>query len=353
MASPAEMLLHKEVAGWTVVEEMGSYSGATGGNFSTGYIVEKDGTRAFLKAMDLSRAFLDGLPAMQRDIDQYLFEQNVLTFCKDNRLSGVIRLFEAGHMDEGDKPSLNDRIYYFIFELADGDIRREMTVGGMKSDSWKLRVLHKSSIALVQLHGADIAHQDLKPSNVLSFRAQNNFKLGDLGRCSSKKFSAPTDVFAFPGDRSYAPPEYHYKYVPTTYTDQRLGSDAYLLGSLISFLFSNGIGALAATFNHLPHNYWHNQWQGTYEDAIPFLEQAHTQATILLKTQLPEIIREELGEAYFNLCHPNPQRRGHPQARRQSGRPVGIDRYRSVFDLMLNKVRIQEKLKTAKGSANA
>lgn len=353
MATPAEMLLHKIIAGWTVVEELGTYPGATGGHFSTGYIVEKNGQRAFLKAMDLSRAFALGLPAMQNEINQYLFEKNLLTFCKDKRLSGVIRLFEAGEVDLSGTGIMNDRIYYFIFELADGDIRREMTVGGLKDDAWKLLVLHRSAVALFQLHGAEIAHQDLKPSNVLSFKAQDNFKIGDLGRCASKKFAAPTDVFDFPGDRSYAPPEYHYKYVPPSYTDQRLGSDAYLLGSLISFLFAKGIGALNATLINLPDAYWHNNWNGSYLDALPFILKAHTEATLVLKQQLPEVVREELGDAYFNLCHPDPELRGHPAARRQTGRPIGIDRYRTSFDLMLKKVRLAAKTDAQRKLAHA
>ncbi|GAC1569763.1 MAG: hypothetical protein NVS3B3_24140 [Aquirhabdus sp.] len=213
-------------------------------------------------------------------------------------------------------------------------------------------MLHQSAVALVQLHGAEIAHQDLKPSNVLSFKENESFKVGDLGRSSSKKLRAPTDALPYPGDRSYAPPEYHYNDVPGTYIDQRLGSDAYLLGSLISFLFANGVGALIATFQHLPPEYLHDQWQGTYQDALPYLEKAHTEATLELKRTLPADLAEELGDAYFNLCHPNPIRRGHPIARRQSGRPIGLDRYRSSFDRMMHKVRLAEKI-AAKGPKNA
>lgn len=352
VSSPAEMLLNKEINGWKVVSEMGSYQGQSGGNFSSGYIVEKDGGRAFLKAMDLERAFIRGAVAIQREISQYLFERQVLDFCGDKRLSGVIRLYDAGEIDIQNTGNPANIIYFLIFELADGDIRRELTVGGFKSNSWRLRVLHQSAVALVQLHNAEIAHQDLKPSNVLSFEADKRFKVGDLGRCTSNKFKAPTDVFDFPGDRSYAPPEYHYNAVPVLHMDKRLGSDAYLLGSLISFLFSN-VGALIATLQKLPDEYRPDAWRGDYVDALPYLEKSHTEATLALKKLLPPDISEELASAYFNLSHPNPLLRGHPDARRQTGRPLGLDRYRSLFDRLTHKVNLQERIEEKKKASNA
>ena len=348
MSSPAEMLLKKTIAGWTVTKEMGTYPGMTGGTFSSGYIVEKEGQKAFLKAMDLQRAFPKGARAVQSVINQYIFEKDILDFCKDKRLTGIIHLYEAGEYDVGSTGNPANIIYYLIFELADGDLRKELTMGGFKDTHWRMRVLHQSSVALVQLHGAEIAHQDLKPSNVLAFTKHERFKLADLGRCTSKSFSAPTDAMDYPGDPAYAPPEYHYNEVPRLHVDQRLGSDAYLLGSLISFLFADGAGALISTLKHLPEEYWPEKWEGTYGDVLPFLEKAHTEASIELRKLFPNQIRDELGEAYFNLCHPDPLVRGHPSARKQVGRPLGLDRYRSAFDRMSYKMRIAAKTESGK-----
>lgn len=344
MATAAEMLLNTVIDGWTVSKEIGTFQGMTGGNFSTGYVVEKDGKKAFLKAMDLHRAFNKGLDAIKETVDQHLFETNILSYCKDHRLTGVVRLYEHGEYNPTSSSNPLDKIYYLIFELADGDIRKEITVGGEKDHTWKMRVLHQSAVAIVQLHGIQIAHQDLKPSNVLSFNQDNRFKIGDLGRSNCTKFVAPTDKYNYPGDLSYAPPEYQFKDVPTSYVDKRLGSDAYLLGSLISFLFAGGTGALLATFHHLPETYWPGNWTGTYQDALPYLEKAHTEATLELKKYLPTAIAEELATAYFHLCHPDPTLRGHPDARRQSGKQIGIDRYSSIFDRLMHKVQLSEKI---------
>lgn len=343
MPSPAEMLLHKKVAGWKVVSELGTYPGMTGGTFSTGYIVEKDGRRAFMKAMDLQRAFIRGVKAVQSLINQYVFEKEILDFCRDKRLTGIVKLYEAGQYDAGSSGSPADIIYYLIFELADGDIRRELTTSGFKDNYWKLSVLHQSATALVQLHSVEIAHQDLKPSNILSFERHRKFKLADLGRCNSKRIIAPTDGADIPGDPSYSPPEYQYGARPVSYIDQRLGNDAYLLGNLIAFLFADGAGALVATLSFLPNEYWPDQWEGDFADALPFLITAHTQASISLKKRFPQEIREELADAYFYLCHPNPALRGHPVARRQVGRPLGLDRYRSIFDRLRHKIRISDR----------
>jgi serine/threonine protein kinase len=338
------MLLHKNIAGWNVVSELGTYPGMTGGTFSTGYVVEKSGRKAFMKAMDLQRAFLKGVKSVQALINQYVFEKEVLDFCRDRRLSGIVNLYDSGQHDSAGDGNPANIIYYLIFELADGDIRRELTASGFKDNFWKLSVLHQSANALVQLHSIDIAHQDIKPSNILSFEQNNKFKLADLGRCNSKKIVAPTDEASIPGDPSYSPPEYQYGASPVSYIDKRLGNDAYLLGSLIAFLFADGAGALIATLSYLPNDIWPGQWEGEFVDALPFLITAHTQATIALKKKFPNEIRDELAEAYFYLCHPDPALRGHPNARRQTGRPLGVDRYRSIFDRLRQKIRIHDRI---------
>ena len=349
MATAAEMLQGKVINGWTVIGQLGTYPGMSGGNFSTGYQVTKEGKTAFMKAMDIQNAFIKGISEMGEAIDQYLFERDVLKFCSDARLSGIITLIESGQFDQSPQPNPLTTIYYLIFEWADGDIRRAIATGGDKSTSWKLRVLHKSAVALVQLHGNDIAHQDLKPSNVLEFNARADFKLGDLGRCRAKRFVAPTDTLQYPGDYSYAPPEYHYGEVPSSFINGKIGSDAYLLGSLISFMYT-GVGALPSTLFKLAQAYRPRTWQGTYTDVLPFLVHAHTEATEELSHSLPDNARIELRNAYFQLCHPDTEKRGHPGARMQSGALIGLDRYRSIFDRMSRQAQVHERVEAKKAS---
>jgi serine/threonine protein kinase len=348
MATPAELLVGENIDGWSVENNLGTYPGMTGGHFSTGYIVSKGGRRAFLKAMDLHNASAKGVKEVARATQQFEFERELLGFCSNNGLSHVVRLLHNGQHHVGsqreDIPAHFYTVYYMIFEYSEsGDIRREITFDGVKPASWKLHVLHQAAIGLKQLHTVNVAHQDLKPSNLLGFPEKGVYKLGDLGRSNAKHLSAPTDQLSFPGDLSYAPPEYRYDFRPSDYHDRRLGSDAYLLGSLISFLFLS-VGAIMATLHFLPDEYKPDVWEGAYSEALPFLEMAHTRATQQLRPCLPNSISDELGNIYFQLCHPNPSLRGHPDARRQVGRPLGLDRYLSRFSALEKRLRVQERI---------
>ncbi len=345
MATPSELLDGQDINGWVVQQKLGTYPGMTGGHFSTGYIVKKDETPAFLKAMDLHNALIQGLAKVQEVSAQFEYEKDVLLLCGDRRLSRIVRLLDHGKFVlPGTPPALmlTQQVFYMVFELAEGDIRRQLTVSGAKSVAWKYRVLHHAAIGLTQLHGAGIAHQDLKPSNVLAFEREKSFKLSDLGRVSTKTMFAPTDEYAFPGDLAYAPPEYHYGYTPSDYQDKRLGSDAYLLGSLISFLFGH-VGALVNTLLNVPVEYRPSAWQGAFGDILPYLVSAHTQATHNLAEAFPHHHRDELRDMYFYLCHPDPAVRGHPRARKLTGKPLGLERYVSRFDMLGRQALLNER----------
>ncbi|WP_082889669.1 protein kinase domain-containing protein [Methylomonas koyamae] len=343
MGTASEYLVGEVVDGWEVEERIKSYPGATGGHFSVSYIVTKNGAKAFLKAMDLHAAIKVSLDEVQRVVTQYNFEKSLLTLCRDKNLSKIIRLISDGEhviqkLPSGSSHDLN-RVYYLIFELADGDIRKELRFNGEASNAvWKAHVLHQIAVALTQLHSNKIAHQDLKPSNVLSFNNDKTCKLADLGRSSSMNIPAPTDVISFPGDFNYAPPEYLYNHVPSDFHDRRFSSDAYLLGSMISFLFT-GLSALTLTIDRVDGAFKPDAWVGNYSDVLPYLITAHTEVTNELKQYLPTDCKDEISNIYFQLCHPDPYTRGHPKARKQVGRPIGIDRYVSKFNLLTHKLR--------------
>lgn len=342
MSAASEYLEGEIIDGWTVEERIKSYPGATGGYFSNSYIVTKDGEKAFLKAMDLHGAIIKGLNEIQRVVTQYNFEKNLLTLCREKNLSKIVRLITDGEyiiqkLPGGASNALN-KVYYLIFELADGDIRRELKFNGGADNAWKANVLHQIAVALTQLHINKIAHQDLKPSNVLSFNHDKTCKLADLGRSSSMHISAPTDVALFPGDFNYAPPEYLYGHVPGDFHDRRFGSDAYLLGSMISFLFT-GLSALTMTLEKVDDAFKPNKWSGDYSDVLPYLISAHTSATSELKHYLPSGFQNEFSDIYFQLCHPDPYTRGHPKSRKQVGRPIGLDRYVSKFNLLTRQLQ--------------
>src|SRR5262249_27237780 len=122
-------------------------------------------------------------------------------------------------------------------ELADsGDVRKYLDVAARFDSAWVLRSLHHVATGLRQLHSAGIAHQDVKPSNVLVFDAKIS-KVADLGRASSQGESPPHEDHHIAGDPEYAPPELCYHHVVPDWNQRRLGCDAYLLGSMVVFFF--------------------------------------------------------------------------------------------------------------------
>jgi serine/threonine protein kinase len=111
----------------------------------------------------------------------YLFECAVLKRCGERNLDRVVRAITSGTITINE-PSANGVVEYLIFELADGDVRSHLRFSADFDLAWRLRCLHHIATGLKQLHGCGIAHQDLKPSNVLVF-AGTTSKLSDLAGC--------------------------------------------------------------------------------------------------------------------------------------------------------------------------
>ncbi|MBS7807154.1 lipopolysaccharide kinase InaA family protein [Variovorax sp. PCZ-1] len=357
MAAPKDLLVgHTVGQGWVVTSVLRKVDGETGGNFSTGYFVERGGEKAFLKAMDLTRALLapadQQLDSIRFVIDMIQFEGAVLQECANRNLSRVVRLLESGIVDFD--ASVTDpitrairRVHFFIFELGGPDVRKAYGVPTADDAAIRLRVLHNVATAIQQLHSAGVAHQDIKPSNILQFSLDQH-KVADLGRASVQGKLGPLDEQLFPGDPTYCPPEFAYGHRPTDYVDRRYATDAYMLGSMIAFLFTlQGTTSLLqqSLEQHLLPPSWQREpsiapWSGSYQDACPYLEQAMTRVRGYVEEHLPIYCRRELGEAFAQLAHPSPYERGHPKSRKSAGRPIGFERYVSLFDKLSKQAMI-------------
>lgn len=350
-SKPARLLEGKELDdGWKVIEVVARPTNATGGNFSTTYIVEKEGERAFMKAMDLSKALLsqDILEGLQFFTDSIKFEGDVLGVCTEKGMNRVVKLLHQGEveLDSTNADPLSRKastVFYFIFERGDKDLRKGIEVD--QTAAQKLNVLFNVALAIHQLHQEEIAHQDIKPSNVILFG--NDQKLADLGRASKRGKVSPNDKWKFPGDPTYMPPEFTYGYEVSEFRDRRLGADLYALGSLMAFLFSLE-SATPLLWDSLPAHARPDAWKGSFQDVLPHLIDAHSRVCSYLDSCFPEPCKVEMLEAYKQLTHPNPAFRGHPKSRKQHGEPLGTDRFVSLFDRLRMKQNIADKISTNK-----
>jgi len=342
MLCAAEMLEGIELPnGWKVLAKMPK--SATGGCFSIPYFVERQNGKhkqtAFLKALNFRRILneVDITKAMERHTKAFNFEKETLELCRDKKLSRIAILIDSGQYTARNSPW---PVAYIIFELAKGGDARKQLATLKKFDlAWTLRTLHQISVGLNQLHHGGIAHQDLKPSNILFFEAFGA-KITDLGCADTldKPSLSPRGREPIPGDPNYAPPELIYGDISLDWKIRRLGCDYYLLGNLVMFFLTHG-GSFNAVFHakvdpqHRPLN-----WPHDYRSVLPYLNNAFEETLDEIKGTLPTSIQKKIIEILRWLCHPDPKLRGHPKDISQlHGNQFNLQRITSALDLLATK----------------
>lgn len=343
MPTAAKLLAGKQLNdGWKVVERIErDRLTDTGGFFSESYIIENNsGKRAFLKAVDFSSALgaTDPAKMLEAVTRAFNFERSVLEVSRNKRLDRIVTPIGEGStiVPEADGPNVTQ---YLIFELADGDLRKHIRNLDSLDAAWILRALHHVASAIEQLHQAEIAHQDLKPSNVLVFQKATS-KVADLGRCYTPALPAPHDNVVVAGDLGYAPPELLYRDVHPDYLVRRFGCDAYLMGSMIAFMFT-GTAMTPLIFHFLKPDYRPRSWGDAYADVLPHVRDAFGLAIDVCSQRIPTRFRDRLIEALKQLCDPDPLVRGHPKTRSQKGNPYSLTRYVSLFNLLATEAQIR------------
>jgi eukaryotic-like serine/threonine-protein kinase len=349
--TPKQLLTGRTLAsGWTLVEQLQKPLDATGGNFGVGYRATRGSETAFVKAVDFVEAMSkpDPMAELHKLTSDAKFEQDVLAYCTNHGMSRVMRYLGHEYL-QLDSANPMSQVSCLIMEVGDEDLRRLMNHLGETSCVWTLKVMSDVSLALTQLHKGGIAHQDIKPSNVISVGGNdgaNNriLKVGDLGRVTSKNHNGPFDSSEWPGDRSYSPPERWYRHVPTDWNDRRESADAYMLGSLLIFL-STGTTLQSLVVPLIPQQYLPDSWGGSYDqDLLTVLVDAH--ARVLEDRLRPVLISEieaEVMRIAIELTHPDPRLRGDTRARRQTGRPVGLDRIHQRLRLLSMRAAANER----------
>lgn len=363
---PCELLKGKLLTGdkrdgtWTVLDKIEKRPDSTGGTFSVGYKVQHDdGTLGFLKATDtglFTRASKNGsqLERFTRTLNEQAFERNILNVCFGNNMDRVIHAIDYGTY-ESSETGVRDYVFFIVFDLAKGDVRQQILHQKRQSLSWALTALHNLAVAVQQLHNARIAHNDIKPSNLLVFDDHLQ-KLADLGRATSDDSVGPWDGVNYVGDRTYAAPEFFYRDVTfkklagKIIFPVRQASDLYLLGSMAFFLVT-GQTLTPLLGRYLRPEHWHTNWTGTYEDVLPYLRDALGLAMQHFQQALPTnadgaLLKEsqELVDAIFMLCEPDPNRRGQQVLPGSKQNQYSIERLVSKFDRLSKRMAIIERV---------
>ncbi len=342
---------------WRVVKKVDAKENSTGGFFSVCYIVNDGEKDAFLKALNFQAFFqmFKGRPIVEilnEQTNAYKYERDLLLRCKNRGLSKVSMVLDEG--EEIMDGFTIQNVPYLIFEMADGDVRSHMNFSKDVEISWKLNSLHNVSVGLKQLHGVEIGHQDLKPSNVLVYNEGLVSKIGDLGRSLCADMQAPHENDGdFPGDFNYAPPEFLYRHKELDWNFRIRSTDMYLFGSLVVFYFTGAIMTALIGKNLDPQFSW-NKWRGSFPDVKDYLVDAFYKGLKEFKSNISDKeLAEELGSIVEYCCYPIPEKRGHPKSieistdrfgeRKEYGNQFDFQRVVSKFDVLAKRAGIKFK----------
>lgn len=330
---------------WKVIKKRIKTEDDHSGAFSSGYEVQniENGEVGFLKAINYEYTFKTLRPGVSsteflQDLTQnYNYEKDLLEFCKDKRMSRIVTAIAHGEYRDSSEMF---PVPYLIFETANGSLKNVKAQKHLDL-SWKLGAIHGFLVGLSQLHQEKIAHQDIKPSNILVF-GHNVSKLGDLGNATKLDKKSPMwDHAGHCGDVSYAPIELLYGYCSPDWNTRRLGADFFMAGGIITYMItdSNFLSLLVA---NVPDIYKPGNFGGTFEDIKPHLMQAYNKTLAEVKDRIGEPIRKDLIVIIAQLTHPVPELRGIPKGMNNSLPQYSLHRYISIMDRLAKKVEIEK-----------
>ncbi len=350
---PANSLVDVELEeGWTVVSKVTLESGGTGGHFSIGYNVKnKNGDVGFLKALNMAGAFhnQDVIGALKEVLDEYTFERDLYLKCKEKKLKRVVTPIGSGETVVDGFPAPFNKVSYIIFELAVGNLRSSKVDSFKMPLSWKLRIIHNVTLGMNQLHSVGIAHQDMKPSNVLVFdenrwKHKRTAKITDLGRASDAATPFKYDAFKFAGDMSYAPLDRVYTSTPSVQSfQQRVGSDLYMLGSIVYFLF-NKVKLTTSMIEKIKKPNFSAIKHSNFDADLPYLQLAFDECLMDFKADNQDecdFLIDDVVQLIRELSNPDPSERGVKSIKNNLQAQYDLQRYVSKLDLLSLKAEIK------------
>lgn len=346
--NPADCLENENLGNdWRVLKKINPHPASTGGHFSVGYTVrqEASGKVAFLKALDFTAAFStrDFARTLQEMTTAFNFERDLLAKCGKHHMRRILTPLADGKHTVSSCIGPLREVYYLIFDMAEGDIRKHKAELNQIDLAWCLRSMHHAAVGIMELHSKGIAHQDVKPSNVLTFGRAGS-KLSDLGRAFDPEQTAKHDSFKIPGDQTYAPPELFYGLIGQSGSggDSRKTIDLYALGSLLFFHFCD-ISATLGILNKLKTA--HVPVTGRdFEQDLPYLRQAFEELLKDLDREAAKFttrFRDEIVQIARELCDPDPDQRGDLKwCRHKHIARYSVERYVSRFNLLARKAEL-------------
>ncbi|WP_083490669.1 protein kinase domain-containing protein [Stenotrophomonas humi] len=319
---------------WVVADKVMRDEGPSSEARSVCYrAVDATGHVAFVKAFDFKalerKGDIQKLEDMAREFNH---EKRVHELCLDKRLGRVTRIYDSGTCDVA-----GELIHFIVCEYAPRSLRDAYPPGDREVPaSQRLSALRHVAAGLAQLHSIGVAHQDIKPSNAVAFDNES-VKVTDLGSSSCAALPpAPHDEYSFCGQPNFAPPELLYG-ESGTWHKRRIGCDMYLLGNLV---FTSFVGhSLTYVLAHkLPRELRHTEFTGAYELVLPvWIELHHLMVPAFLQQHVPREVAEELITIVLEMCHPDPEQRGHRRNMEGNGARYGLERYISALDRLAKK----------------
>lgn len=367
--SPKDMLLGKTIKdGWCLVERLEKKAGDSGGTFGTGYLAARGmGELAFVKAIDYVAAFAGGNLArdLLRVTQEFEFEREILEFCTNKGMTKVIHFYGHDELSADGSGNPMMKVSCLIMEAGDKDLRRLVLSNGAGAGAgcaWNLFILSDIAQAVAQLHLSDIAHHDVKPSNVIAIKdlkksifqdaapaplggiaARQEVKIADLGRVLRKNEAGPFNAYGFAGDKRYQPLEASYGHTPVDWVDSREAADAYMVGSLVFYLFV-GVSLQDLIAQYIQPKFYPVNYAQYDQALIAILVDATARAIHEhLRPSLPAEFVDEIMAITLALTHPDPKQRGDKRSRKQLGRRVGMDRIHQRLLLLARRRAAQER----------
>lgn len=340
---------------WTATEKLQLLPNQSPGHFSVGYkVIDADGHRAFMKASDLSMFNAPGRDALQSLLaaaTAHDFERRVLERCRGNNMDRVVTAIDFGD-GEFVHQGVRDRIFFLIFELAQGDLRKHVERQDQFDLLWTVGAMSNFAVAVSQLHTGDIFHNDIKPANALLFEELQ--KIGDLGRATTPHIGVDHDNHLCAGDRRFAPPEQLYpaglEHIRLDQFEKFKAGDLYNLGSLGYYLITGRMMTpeiiVRLRPEHKPRTVF-GGWQDSYTIILPYWRSIFSELISEIMDSIPENYPDslmpflrQLIEMIVQLCEPDPLIRGYPRSIDAVSSQYSLQKYISSLDLLRQKVAI-------------